>query len=330
VIALEGVSARRAPFALARVDLTWGPGVHSIVGGPDDGGRQLLALVAGDEPPRRGRVRALDGDPRDDRVRRRIARVDLEPPLPEALRVDEMLRVSAAIRGEPARPATERLGTLGLEALALRRISSLSRAEARGVALTEALTSTRSRVLLLVEPLVAVDGRAVARLPEAIRAKRTDGSVVLVATSSVRDATELAQDHLFLHRGSVVARADSLEQLAIAALCQKDLVVVVDNVASARSWVTSFSRLALADRVEQEGRVVRVRGRDALALARAAALAAGQAGVNPIELRWDAPSLAEALGASRAISADENQREIAARRTADANAHGGSSPGGGL
>ena len=38
MIAVEEVSARRAPLTLARLSLSWGPGVHSIVGTRADGG----------------------------------------------------------------------------------------------------------------------------------------------------------------------------------------------------------------------------------------------------------------------------------------------------
>ena len=54
MIALEGVAARRAPLTLASLTLSWGPGVHAVVGTPADGGPLLLALVAGRAPFARG------------------------------------------------------------------------------------------------------------------------------------------------------------------------------------------------------------------------------------------------------------------------------------
>ncbi|MGD0530657.1 MAG: ABC transporter ATP-binding protein, partial [Polyangiaceae bacterium] len=63
MIALEGVAARRAPLTLARLTLSWGAGVHSLLGAPSDGGPLLLELVAGQARLRAGRVRLLEGSP---------------------------------------------------------------------------------------------------------------------------------------------------------------------------------------------------------------------------------------------------------------------------
>ena len=201
MIRLTGVSARRRPLALAGVTAAWEAGVHSLLGARVDGGPLLLALIAGAARARAGSLQVLDGDPADAAVRARVAYVPLDVALPEALRVDEALSLAAALRGEPVRAPAERLAPLGLEALAPRRVRSLSWAEARGVALAEALTSTRVRVILVEEPLVSMDPRACRRIAEELRARGDAGCAVLVDTASPRDAAEVATDHLLLRGG---------------------------------------------------------------------------------------------------------------------------------
>ena len=148
MISLEGVAARRAPVALANLSWTSGAGLHALVGGHGDGGPLLLALIAGATAPRSGRVRVLGGEPTDTAVRAQVAFVPRHPALPDAMSVTEVLAIAASIRGEPPRGAAERLRTLGVEALASRRVGTLSREETRAVAMTEATTSSRVRVLV--------------------------------------------------------------------------------------------------------------------------------------------------------------------------------------
>ncbi len=182
MIRLSDVSTRRAPFAHGRLTLAWGPGVSCILGSPEDGGPLLLALIAGRAPCRTGTIRVLEGDPADPRVRQRVAYVPLQPWLPDALRVDEALALAATLRAEPLRDASARLAVLGVATLAKREVRSLSRDEARAVSLVEGLTSSRVRMVLVEEPLVAIDPRAAARLPDVLRAKGRAGDGVVFTT----------------------------------------------------------------------------------------------------------------------------------------------------
>ncbi len=289
MIALERASARRPPLALANVHLELDAGVHAIVGGRHDGGALLLALLAGAARPRAGRVRVLDGAPSDPRVRPCIAWIPLEPALPPALRVAELVRLAESIRGEPHRPVAERLGYLGLETLAARPLGSLSRAEARAVALAEALTSARVRVLLVEEPLVDVDGRALGRLPDALRARGREGWAVVLATASTRDAGELADDCVLVRTGKVVGPAPSPESFAGLSSGGVHLTVVTRSPGDARRLVAALAsddELDAIEAIEVDGLALRARGREPATLARAAGRAAVAAGVDVVELRF--------------------------------------------
>jgi ABC-2 type transport system ATP-binding protein len=286
VIALDGVAARRRPLALASVSVAWGTGVHAVLGGREDGGELLLALIAGTVRPRSGRVTVLDGVAHDPTVRKRVSLVLLDPSLPDALRVDETMALAAAIRGEPPRAASDRLGVLGVESLATRPVRSLSLPEARAVALAEAVTSSRVSVLLVEEPLLSIDPRASVLLPQRLRARGADGCTVVVLTSSARDAGELADDHVVLRRGAITARAAAIETLSSGSQAGALRVVARDSH-GARALVAALAREDGVDGVAQDGTSVVARGRDAITLARTVGRAIVGAKVDVAEMRFD-------------------------------------------
>ena len=294
MIQLDGVAARQRPLVLASVSVTWEAGVHSILGTRADGGPLLCALVAGILRPRSGAIRVLRGSPYDAEIRKQIARVPLDAALPDALRVDESLAMAAAIRGEPERPAAERLARLGIESLATRRVGSLSRPEARAVALAEAVTSSRVRVLLVEEPYAAMDPRACARLGACLRTLGEEGRAVVVDTASARDAAELADDHLLLRAGTVLGRTESLDDLAFGPPEGARIRIVARDEDDGRVIGIALAGDADVQSVERRGPAVIARGRNASRLAQAAERAVVTAARDVTEIRVDPPSLDDA------------------------------------
>jgi ABC-type multidrug transport system ATPase subunit len=313
VIALEGVAARRAPLTLARLTLSWGAGVHSLVGTPADGGPLVLELVAGQARLRAGRVRLLDASPGDAAVRPQVALVLGDAVLPDALRVADVLALAASLRGEPPRDPAARLAALGVEALAPRRARTLAPEEARAVALAEALTSARVRVLLLEEPLANVDPRAASRLPGLLRARGRDGCAVLVATASVRDAADLADDHVLLRGGTVAGRAGSLGELAAFSPEGVRMRVVASDPQALLEAVACEAAVEAVGR--SDGAVV-ARGRDAVALAAAVGRAVVVSGVEVTEMRLEPPSLDDARAAAAGVSTATYEAAYARTRAA--------------
>lgn len=298
-IALQSVAARHAPLSRSSLTLAWGPGVHAIVGTPADGGPLLLALVAGRERVRSGTLRVLGGAPGDAGVRARIALVPRAPQLPEPMRVYEVLELAATLRGEPARPAAERLAVLGVESLAQRAVRTLAREEARAVALAEALTSAQVGVLLVEEPLVNLDPRASARVPQLLRARAAAGCAVLVATASVRDAGDLADDHVLLQQGVVAGRAASLDALGAFTPSGARLRIVASDPQAL------VAAIALEPDVTAIGRregIVIARGKDPTTLARAVGQAIVASGVDVLEMRLEPPTLDEARSAAAGVA----------------------------
>jgi ABC-2 type transport system ATP-binding protein len=213
MIELAAVSARgplvssarfraRPRAVLTNVNLEHRGGVLGIIGAPNDGTSLLFDVLDGSAKPTAGRASIFGTSPED--ARRRLVRVSVDAPLPEALRVDEVCDLASEVRDEPRRPAIDRLGAIGLGALARRRVRSLAVEERRAVALAIALTSAKADVLLVEEPLVALDPVAPRLVIEALRA-RAAAACVLITTASARDATRLADRLAILTSGSLVA-----------------------------------------------------------------------------------------------------------------------------
>ncbi|MDF2692118.1 MAG: transporter, ATP-binding protein, partial [Labilithrix sp.] len=190
LVSAHGPAERGRPRALlTQVSLDHQRGVLGIIGAPKDGTSLLLDMLDGTAMPSSGRVTVLGTTP--DAARSRVARVSLDAPLPEVLRVEEVCDLASDLRGEPRRPAAERLGMLGVAALARRRVRSLTVDERRSVALALALTSTKVEAILIEEPLVAMDPVSPRLIGDVLRARAAAASVIVV-TASPRDATRLA------------------------------------------------------------------------------------------------------------------------------------------
>jgi ABC-type multidrug transport system ATPase subunit len=325
VIAFEGVAARRPPMALASFTATWGSGIHAVVGAPDDGGPLLLALAAGEASVRAGRISVLGGAPADRAVRRQIAFVPLDPALPDALRVREVLAVAAAVRGEPPRDPVDRLAALGLAPLAPRTVRSLAPEEARAVALAEAVTSSFVRVVLVDEPLVQVDPRAAARVPQLLRARARDGCAVLVSTASLRDAGELADDHVLLRKGALAGTAASLFELASFTPEGVRARVVASDV---HALLAAVAREPAVEAVARREGAIVVRGRDATALAAAVGRAIVASGVDVTEMSFEPPSLEPARAAAAGVAAATYEAAYVRTRAALDTVAGGGPPAG--
>lgn len=189
-VRVEGVNARAkgrgvVPASLVNVSFaTTDREVLAIVGAPKDGTSLLFDLIGGLAKPVTGRVGAPASPA--------IARISFEAPLPDALRVEEVAELASDLRGEPRRPIGERLGVLNLTALAKRHTRSLAVEERRAVSLALALTSTAVTVLLVEEPLVAIDPVAPRLVIDALRdASLTRGKTILATTASPRDAMRI-------------------------------------------------------------------------------------------------------------------------------------------
>jgi ABC-2 type transport system ATP-binding protein len=290
-VVMNAVVGRAPPLALAPLTMTLDNGVHALLGAREDGVALVLALLAGRARARAGLLRVLGSPPEDPRTARVIAYVPLDATLPDALRVHEALELAMHIRGVSMEPAEKRLDALGIGPLAARKVRSLAPDEVRAVAIAEALTSG-ARLVAIEEPLVRVDPRAVARIPDRMRERAEKGACVVFATSSSRDASELAEDVFCFQRGALIRRIPAREALAIPAPSPAGAGASLHVLSSdPRALVAELAREPAAETLETRGRAVVARGPDLPALAAAVGRAIARAEVDVESMRTDAPPL---------------------------------------
>jgi ABC-type multidrug transport system ATPase subunit len=271
------VRSRRPKVTLGPVSFTLEAGrSHGLVGADADGAPLLLAVLAGTVGSRSGEVKvggALPG------ARASIGYVPFVPDLPSALRVSELLGLSARVRGEKPASPEERLAVLGVETLARRRIGSLTLAEARAVALVEAVTS-QATLLLLEEPLASLDPRAFAALAGALEDRVNSGATLVVSTASASDARELTAAQLYFDQGKLASQASRDEAWIRMTSGATRLVVRTEG---ARALLAALATDASFEDVSSHGPLLTLSGTDAVAMASAVARAALDAQVE-IEL----------------------------------------------
>ncbi|WP_437717540.1 ABC transporter ATP-binding protein [Sorangium sp. So ce448] len=215
VVVLEGVRARdgageegRPRGGLSGLSLALGPGVHAVLGAPEDGTLALAEVLAGRAAPLAGRVLVAGRDPcRSAATRAQIGVLAATPELPDGASVASFMSVALRARGAPASGAAALLEPLGVAPLLARSTASLSFSEARAVELSLALGVPRPLLLCLVEPFADVAVPSPEPVRERLRAIAAAGACVVLVTSSTADASALADRIHVLDRG-VIARTE--------------------------------------------------------------------------------------------------------------------------
>lgn len=164
-----------ARVALAPTDLALAPGDALGLLGPNGAGKStLLALCAGLRLPSAGEVR-IDGHPaRSPAARARLGVLPERLALPPHATLRELL---AAVRPGPA----PTIDALDAGAFTDRPIGALSAGQKQRAGLALALHGEPA-LLLLDEPLTALDADGAALAVEAVDARRRAGCAVLLAT----------------------------------------------------------------------------------------------------------------------------------------------------
>lgn len=197
----------RARGAVNDLSLMLGPGVHAVLGAPEDGTIALHELAAGARRPLRGAVTLAGHDPaRTASIRARIGALAPEPRLPPASTVRASILLATRARGEKGNDVAAIVDPLGLAGLLGRSPRSLSFAEARAVELALALSTPAPLLLALHEPLADASVRE-SLVHQRLRDLAVAGACVLVTTSSPSDAQAFADRVHVLHRGSLAREA---------------------------------------------------------------------------------------------------------------------------
>lgn len=190
---------------LARLDLTVGPGLTLLTGANGSGKSTLLRLAAGVERPQVGRVEVdgLDLDRVEVEARRRLAYVPEHPDVSPYASLRELLVLVCRLRGEPLPRVEEVLEEAGLVGLDRRGIRELSHGQRRRALLAAAWIGDPT-VLLLDEPLEAMDAPIRARILDWVGRTVADGGVALASTHTPTDWAGIPHRVLTLSAGKVV------------------------------------------------------------------------------------------------------------------------------
>jgi ABC-type sugar transport system ATPase subunit len=209
MIELENVHIRAGTFELRDVELSIAAGTYAVLmGGTGQGKTTLLEAICGLKPIVSGRI-ILGGaemtrwKPAD----RGLGYVPQDLALFPTMTVREHLEFALRIRRAPRTVVRERVEelshVLGIEPLLGRRVRGLSGGESQRVALGRAL-SFRPRILLMDEPLNALDEATRDRLCELLRSvQRASGLTTLHITHSRTEARLLAESLILLDAGQL-------------------------------------------------------------------------------------------------------------------------------
>ena len=224
MIELENVTIRSGAFALTNVSAVVPQGDYAVLmGGTGQGKTTIVEALCGLRPIVSGCIR-LDGaevtrwKPADRSIGYVPQDLALFPTMTVREHLEFALRLRRASRPLLRERVAELADVLGIGALLDRRMRGLSGGEAQRVALGRAL-SFRPRVLLLDEPLNALDESTRDRLCELLRTvQKTRGLTTLHITHSRTEARLLADRLLVLVDGRLQERPttdlSSLSQIA--------------------------------------------------------------------------------------------------------------------
>jgi len=180
----------------------------TVVLGPNGAGKSLLVrLLHGLIEPDSGDI-TWNGEPVGEPVRARQAMVFQHPVLLRrsvAANIDFVLK----LRGKSGPSARDRvLDGAGLLPLARQPARLLSGGEQQRLALARAL-ATEPQVLFLDEPTASLDPASVLEIEGLILGARKTGAKIIMVTHDLGQARRLADEVVFIHRGTVMEHASA-------------------------------------------------------------------------------------------------------------------------
>ena len=204
MIRLDGVrfAYPGGPDVVHAPALEIGPGLTLLLGPNGAGKSTLLRLIAGVERPREGTIRIAGHDlwQAEVEARQHLAYVPEQPELTPYATIEEIVRLVCRLRGVPERDAAQAIRSVGLADQASRSIRQLSQGQRRRAVFAAARIG-RPGVLLLDEPLEAMDRAMRVEIVAWIRRAVGEGRTVVTASHEFDDLSDLASAALAVKQG---------------------------------------------------------------------------------------------------------------------------------
>ncbi|MCZ2154801.1 MAG: ABC transporter ATP-binding protein [Bryobacterales bacterium] len=191
--------------ALRSVSFQVAPGdCVALLGRNGAGKTTLLRVLAGTQSASEGHLEVFGGVPGKPATRKVIGFLGHGSGLYDELSAEENLKLAARVYGvpNPTAAAREWLERIDLHRLARSRPGEFSRGMRQRLALARVLLPS-PRLLLLDEPLTALDDRATRMVRELLEAAVRAGTTLVMSTHHLSEGIELASHILLLDRGRV-------------------------------------------------------------------------------------------------------------------------------
>nr|WP_152821344.1 MULTISPECIES: ABC transporter ATP-binding protein [unclassified Corynebacterium] len=200
------VKAFRATTAVDELSLSARRGEILALLGPNGAGKTTtIDMCVGFQKPTAGRISVLGYDPstQPERVRERIGIMLQGGGSYSGIKVEEMLRLTAAYNAHPLDPAwlMEVVGLSGVRKNTYRRLSG---GQQQRLSLALALIG-RPELVFLDEPTAGMDAQSRLAVWELMRVLRRDGVTVVLTTHLMDEAEALADRVVIMDRGRAVA-----------------------------------------------------------------------------------------------------------------------------
>lgn len=192
--------------------------------GPNGAGKTTtLECLEGMQKTDAGSISVAGCDPQVDKgnLRSKLGVQLQSASLPVNIRAGEAMALVCAWHGLP--PRLDLLADFGLEASVKKQYQDLSTGQKRRLHLALALAHNPT-VVILDEPTAGLDVQARAKLHEAIKALKTSGVTILLATHDMAEAENLC-DHLAIIIHGKIAVMGTPEQVTAAGSSQTRVIV---------------------------------------------------------------------------------------------------------
>lgn len=196
--------------AVSDVSLHLGPGIWGLLGPNGSGKTTFMRMVAGQIKPSVGKLLVAGERPfGNPRVLRRIGYCPEADTLYDELTalefVTAMAELSGYTRATAQKRAKDALEELGLGEAMRRKMGGYSRGMRQRAKLAQAIVHDPD-VLVLDEPLTGTDPASRQPILDALRARATQGAVVLFSTHVLPEIEAITDRLLLIARGQVVAQ----------------------------------------------------------------------------------------------------------------------------